>query len=112
MSHGLSESTVDRIREVLGHFPEVERALLYGSRAKATHRPGSDIDLTLCGSHLAHDRLAQIAQELDDLLLPYQIDLSIFASLTHPELLDHIRRVAQVFYQRQDAPPPKKPLLL
>ena len=41
MNHGLSESTVERIRGVLAHFPEVEKAVLYGSRAEGTHRPGS-----------------------------------------------------------------------
>jgi hypothetical protein len=38
--------------------------------------------------------------ELDDLLLPYQIDLSLFAALTQPALLDHIRRVGVALYER------------
>ena len=100
MNHGLPESTVERIRCVLAHFPEVEKAVLYGSRAKGTHRPGSDIDLTLCGSGLGQTELARIDEELDDLLLPYKMDLSLFASLTHPELLDHIRRVGVPLYER------------
>lgn len=105
MSHGLSETTVDRIRSVLAHFPEVEKAVLYGSRAKGTHRPGSDIDLTLYGSGLRQPLLAQIDGELDDLLLPYQMDLSLFVSLTHPALLDHIRRFGVVLYERAPAAP-------
>jgi predicted nucleotidyltransferase len=108
MSHGLSKATVERIRGVLAQFPEVEKAVLYGSRAMGTHRPGSDIDLTLCGSNLGHPPLARIDEALDDLLLPYQIDLSLFASLSHPALLDHIRRVGQVFYERQDAIAPRE----
>lgn len=100
MNHGLSETTVERIRAVLAHFPEVEKAVLYGSRAKGTHRPGSDIDLTLYGSGLGQPLLARIDEELDDLLLPYQMDLSLFASLTHSALLDHIRRVGAVMYER------------
>ena len=100
MNHGLSEPAEERIRGVLAHFPEVEKAVLYGSRAKGTHRPGSDIDLTLYGSGLGQSLLARIDEELDDLLLPYQMDLSLFASLTHPALLDHIRRVGVVLYKR------------
>jgi uncharacterized protein len=105
MNHGLSETTVERIRGVLAHFPEVENAVLYGSRAKGTHRPGSDIDLTLCGSGLGKTQLARIDEEMDDLLLPYQMDLSLFASLTHPALLDHIRRVGVVLYERSPVTP-------
>lgn len=100
MNHGLSEATVERIRGVLAHFPEVEKAVLYGSRAKGTHRPGSDIDLTLYGNSLEQTHLARIDEALDELLLPYQMDLSLFASLTHPALLDHIRRVGVVMYER------------
>jgi predicted nucleotidyltransferase len=100
MNHGLSESTVERIQSVLAHFPEVEKAVLYGSRAKGTHRPGSDIDLTLYGSSLGQTPLARIDQALDDLLLPYKIDLCEIAAVTHPALLDHIRRVGLVLYQK------------
>lgn len=100
MNYGLSDTTVERIREVLAHFPAVEKAVLYGSRAKGTHRPGSDIDLTLCGSGLGRTHLAQIDEALDDLLLPYNIDLSEMASLTHPALPDHIGRVGVVFYEQ------------
>ncbi len=104
MNHGLSESTVERIRGVLAHFPEVEKAMLYGSRANGTYRPGSDIDLTLCGSGLGQTYLARIEEALDDLLLPYKIDLSVMASLTHPALLDHIRRKGVVFYEKSAIP--------
>lgn len=99
MNHGLSESTVRSIQKVLAHFPEVEKAILYGSRAKGTHHPGSDIDLTLCGGRLNHTLLTRIANELDDLLLPYQIDLSLFETLNHPALLDHIRNIGVTFYE-------------
>ena len=109
MNHGLTTTTVERLQSVLAHYPEMEKALLYGSRAKGTYRPGSDIDLTLCGSELNHTLLTRIDNELDDLLLPYQIDLSLFASLTHPSLLDHIRRVGVVLYEKNAAPLEARP---
>ena len=104
MNHGLTTATVDRLQSVLAHYPEVEKAVLYGSRAKGAHRPGSDIDLTLCGGALNHTLLTRIDNELDDLLLPYQIDLSLMSSLSHPALLDHIRRVGVVLYAKSGAP--------
>lgn len=104
MSTGLSEQTVEKIRAVLAHFPEVEKAVLYGSRAKGTHRSGSDIDLVLFGKGLGQSKLGQIDNALDDLLLPYRFDLSLFAKLTHPELIDHIRRVGVEFYQKRPLP--------
>ena len=70
MKYGLPEDTVNQINRVLARFPEVTRAVLYGSRAKGNHKPGSDIDL------------------------------SVLALLNHPELEAHIRRVGLVFYEK------------
>ena len=104
MNHGLSDATVKKIQEVLAGFPEVEKAVLYGSRAKGTFKPGSDIDLTLCGPELSFSLLARIETALDDLLLPYEMDLSLVSSITHPALLDHIRGLGVVFYEKQPLP--------
>ena len=72
MKHGLNSATVDRIRSVLARFSEVDKAILYGSRAKGTYKPGSDIDLALFGSDLDGSVLSRITSTLDDLLLPYK----------------------------------------
>jgi predicted nucleotidyltransferase len=103
MNHGLSDETVRRIAAAFSHYPEIEQAVLYGSRAKGNFRNGSDIDLTLIGEKLDSKILGQIDWELDELPLPYKIDLSIFHQLTHPELIEHIRRVGIIFYERKSA---------
>jgi len=99
--HGLTDGTVAHIREVLARFPEVEKAMLYGSRAKGNCKPGSDVDLTLLGAKMTRNILDQIQGELDDGHLPYRFDLSILAHITHADLLDHIRRVGVIFYERK-----------
>lgn len=101
MKYGLPERTVEQICAVLAQYPDVDRAVLYGSRAKGNHRPGSDIDLTLYGPGLTAKLCATITEALDDLLLPYTIDLSVFSELKHPELEAHIQRVGVVFYERK-----------
>ena len=100
MKHGLPASTVAQVHGVLSRHPEVERATLYGSRAKGNFKPGSDIDLTLSGRGLDERIRGCIDEELDDLLLPYQFDLSVFTRITQADLIDHIRRVGVVFYER------------
>lgn len=100
MSHGLPADTVSAIQGVLAAFPEVEKAVLYGSRAKGNHKHGSDIDLTLFGAELTDRLSSQIYWALDDLLLPYKIDLSLFTELRHEALIDHIRQVGIPLYER------------
>ncbi len=100
MRYGLSEETIEKICAVLVEHPAVEKAVLYGSRAKDNFKPGSDIDLSLHGAGLSLKELGDIDLQLDDLLLPYDIDLLIFDTLNHARLREHIERVGVVFYQR------------
>ncbi|WP_257266109.1 nucleotidyltransferase family protein [Endozoicomonas sp. ONNA2] len=103
---GLKEQTITAIQQVMAAFPQVDRVIIYGSRAKGTYKPGSDIDLTLLPSKEAILDLTiqfRIEETLEELMLPYQFDLSILASIDNPNLLDHIKRVGQVFYQRCDS---------
>ena len=96
----LSDSVVERMSGVFSRWPGVERVLLYGSRAKGTCREGSDIDLTIVGDAIAHAHLLKIANELDELMLPYKIDLSLLRQIEDEALLEHIKRVGVVFYER------------
>ena len=97
---GLPPTTLHTIRQILAEVPSVNKAVLYGSRAKGTYRPGSDIDLTLFGDALDLATLGQIATRLDESAIPYQVDLSIFGLIEHAGLREHIERVGKVFYQR------------
>ena len=100
MKYGLPDTAIEKINAVFASFPAVEKAILYGSRAKGNYKPGSDIDLTLHGQALNMALCGAVADKLDELLLPYMIDLSVFADLKHPELEAHIERVGVVFYER------------
>ncbi|MFZ5519007.1 MAG: nucleotidyltransferase domain-containing protein [Candidatus Zhuqueibacterota bacterium] len=98
---GLEESDIRAICGVLANYPQVEQAVLYGSRAKGNYKNGSDIDLTLRGgADLTLTVLYQIMNEIDDLLLPYMIDLSLFSQLHDSDVLDHIQRAGVAFYEK------------
>lgn len=100
MNHGLTEGTIRQITDVLKHFPQVEKATLFGSRAKGTYRPGSDIDLALVGASLDWVVIGQIYDALDDLYLPYRFSLIQFDGNTDPEVSAHILRVGIVLFER------------
>ena len=105
MKYGLSESTIQKICAVLSRYPHVEKAILYGSRAKGNFKNGSDIDLTLHGSELTLNVLYRILDDLEELLLPYTIDLSAFKNISDPDVIEHIQRVGTVFYDKNETIP-------
>lgn len=102
---GLTETTIQKISGVFTRYPQVEKAVLYGSRAKGNYKNGSDIDLVLFGGEdLKTDTLCRIMNEIDDLLLPYTFDLATFRQIRDPDLIEHIRRAGVVFYRKAAKP--------
>jgi len=100
MQYGLKDETLEAIKTVISRHYEVEQAILYGSRAKGNFKEASDIDLVLTGKELDTSILSKIHWQLDDLLLPYFIDLAIYHHIDNPQLIEHINRVGKIIYQK------------
>lgn len=100
MRFGLPESSIEKICAIFRRYPEVTTVILYGSRIKGNFKPGSDIDLTLVGERIDSTILGRIDNEIDDLLLPWMVDLSIYSQIENKNLIDHINRIGEPFYQR------------
>lgn len=96
---GLKQRHIDAITGVFSEYPQVECVLLYGSRAKGNFRANSDIDLALKGA-IDLTTLLKIETSLDDLLLPYKIDLTNYHKIKNKDLIDHIDRVGVLLYEK------------
>ncbi len=100
MPYGLKDKTLKDLATVFSHYREVETAILYGSRAKGTYKPTSDIDITLTGNRLQLSLKYKIAQELDDLFLPYTIDLSLFEKINNSNIKKEIETYGKIIYTK------------
>lgn len=99
MKYGLTEIDIQLIQNVFEKYSEIKKVVIYGSRAKGNFKPASDIDLTLFGENLNLTIQQKIENELDDLMLPYFFDISIFNQISNPDLVEHIERFGIVFYE-------------
>lgn len=99
---GLINSEVASIQAVFSKYPQIHEVVLYGSRAMGNYKPASDIDLTLKGKDIDLSLQTKIEFDLDDLMLPYKFDLSIYDKITNPEFTDHIDRVGKEIYNRKE----------
>ena len=97
-SYGLSQCKITKLQDVFSKYPAIERAILFGSRAKGNYRRGSDIDISLMGT-INFTELSRMETEIDDLLLPEMVDLNRYNDLNNEALKEHINRVGKVIYQ-------------
>ncbi len=98
--YGLIESEQDQLITVLSSNVKIEKLVLFGSRAKGTFENGSDIDLALFGDELKLDDILNASILIDNLQLPYQVDLVIYDRIKEQKLKDHINRVGVILYQK------------
>jgi len=103
MAFGLSKKTMSQLRAVFERYPEVTQVKIYGSRARAYYRKGSDIDLAVF-SESKEDISAKLLWELDDLPTPYMFDLVDYNTLNENPLKEEIDNYGKLFYTKAIRP--------
>lgn len=99
--YGLSDKEFDEMTAIFSKCKNLEKVILYGSRAKGNYKKFSDVDITLEGVNLTLADLFQIQDLLYESDLPYMYDVSIFSKITNPDLIDHIKRRGIVIWERE-----------
>lgn len=101
MIFGLKEADLEYIVSRLKEFNEIEKAVIFGSRAKGNYKPGSDIDLGIYGEDITFDTISALNAELEGKgPLPYFFDIIDCTHLSHKELKNHIDRVGKVILEK------------
>jgi predicted nucleotidyltransferase len=100
MNFGLGDNIIAKINDVFERIPQVNKVIIFGSRATGSYKNRSDIDLSLIGENLNLSTLSQIDQKLDDLLLPYTFDILIYDHIDNQDLIEHIQKSGKEFYVR------------
>ncbi len=96
---GIPERSSRQLLALLTAHPQLEAIWLFGSRAMERYQPGSDIDLCLDAPLLSHSSHLSLLAAIDDLLLPWRVDLLLMHQLD-AEVLAHIQRVGSCIWTR------------
>jgi len=98
---GLDADDMETIHSILAAYPEVETAILYGSRATGRFQPGSDIDLVLTGKNLTDQTILEVRAALSDSNSPYLFDIVAENSISGENLKREIDETGKLFYARK-----------
>ena len=96
---GLNQRTQDALCDLFRNDPIIAQVVLYGSRAKGNFKPGSDIDLAIDAPLFNLQKLLALQVGIDDLMLPYKVDVTVLHQIDNKELREHIQRIGKLFYQ-------------
>lgn len=101
MNFGIPETSINMIIATLKKWVEIDKTIIFGSRAMGNHKNGSDIDLAIYGSEVTEEIINDVRVELnEELPLPYYFDIVHYEYLTHDELKEHIDTCGKLFYER------------
>lgn len=98
---GLSEKSLHELQSILSSFSEIEKVIVYGSRALGTFQNGSDLDLALLGNKVSFDTILKVKTVFSESYLPIFVDVLDYKSIKNIELKHHIDTFGKVIYQKQ-----------
>jgi len=93
---GLPQETIDILLNYFKQKKEIEKVVIYGSRAKGTYHTGSDIDFAIWTEN---NIATTILSELDELPTPYMFDVTDYKNLTHEGMKNSIDKYGKLFYK-------------
>lgn len=97
---GLKEYVVNEIIGILSKYPEIEKAVIFGSRATNKYKNTSDIDIGIFSENISSTKLNLLRDDLYMLDIIYKIDVVHFNSLTKQGLIDNIINEGIEIYHR------------
>lgn len=97
---GLTNRDLQSIVDVIKTYPQIDEAIIFGSRALNTYKKGSDIDIVLKGREigLMTSKISGILNEESH--LPYYCDVLDYDLIDNEDLRNHIDRVGQQIYKK------------
>lgn len=100
--YGLSDLTINDLRNVFRRYQNIKKVVIFGSRAKGNYRDGSDIDLAIIGDDISKEQLSDIHLQIEDLGLLYKVDILDYNKYKNTPIGEHIARVEKNFYKIED----------
>ncbi|MHC1684648.1 MAG: nucleotidyltransferase family protein [Clostridiaceae bacterium] len=99
----MDNSLIIELKKVFSKYNEVEKVMLFGSRARGDFKSNSDVDICLFGKNITHLILSKISMDIDELNTPLSFDLLNFDELNKEELIKNILSEGVVIYNGKKA---------
>ena len=86
------------LQSIFKKYKEIEKVILFGSRARQDNNYNSDIDLCLFGEKITHLTHAKVTMDIEEINTPLSFDILNFNELTKENLIKNIKNEWIVIY--------------
>ncbi len=103
--YGITEKSFSIILNTLKEHEEIERAVIFGSRAMGNYKKGSDIDIAIYGANILPESSMNLSGKLNEASpIPYCIDVVSPQFVKDKDIIQHIEKFGKVFYLKEILP--------
>jgi predicted nucleotidyltransferase len=88
---------------IFSRYEQIDKVILFGSRARGDNRKNSDVDLCIFGDNITHLILAKIDMDINELNTPLSFDILGFNELSKEELIKNILSEGVIIYNGEKA---------
>ena len=94
------ENLLNLLAEEFGRYDTIERAALFGSRARGDYSERSDYDIAVFGDVIGADKARLRAWTEEELPTLHKIDLTFVGDVSDEKFLESIEREGIIFYDK------------
>lgn len=96
--YGIKEETFEEMINIFNQIKQIERVILFGSRAKGTYKETSDIDLAV--EFEKEDKKLLLIRRLDEMRCALKFDVLNRKQIQNEQLIQDIKTEGVVIYQK------------
>jgi len=103
MKYGLKDEYTQVFLSIIDKFQDVDKVVLFGSRAMEKHKKASDVDIALFGKNVNAGLASAIKFEIEEeTVIPYFFDVVAYPVIKNQELKEHINTKGVILWERTD----------
>ncbi|WP_059106155.1 nucleotidyltransferase domain-containing protein [Shouchella shacheensis] len=102
-STGISKRFMKELQDLCAANEQIEKVLLFGSRARGDYTRTSDIDLAVFTSVLSHSQQNLIEAQIDEMSTPLKVDVLFVDRVTKEKLISNIEKEGAVIFEQREA---------
>lgn len=99
---GIYEKSYTLIIDAIAEYPQIEKAIIFGSRAMGNYKKGSDIDIAIFGTEINYKITTSLVGKFNEQLpIPYFVEVVNFNTIDNDELKRHILNEGKRCYEKR-----------